>query len=500
MSDQARRGFEEVGRRARDYAGDAGRWGERNLPGGARTLWVVLALIGIFALLWILRPAAMVSPQGRGLGANGGPMPVGIAKAVSTDINVTRDALGSVTPLATVTVRPQVSGTITKIDFQEGSMVKAGDVLAEIDPRTYQDALNQAKGQLARDAAALDDARLDLKRFDNLVAQKAIATQQRDTQRALVRQDEGTVASDQANVHAAEVNFGYTKVTSPIAGRAGIRQVDVGNLVQAGQTTQIVVVTQLQPISVLFSLPEDDLEQIMQQVDQGAKLVVEAYDRSQTEKLATGALSAVDSQIDTTTGTVKMRAMFDNADNALFPQQFVNVRLRVLTLHDQTSVPAAALQRGAQGSFVYAVNKDNTVSMRTVTTGVTDGDKIQITQGIKPGDVVVVDGADRLRDGSEVILPKGQHGSGTTGDSGASASGSSSGFGGGHGGRGAFGKVMKKMTAAEHDQFCALAKTDRRSWMKAHMAELMKRPDQPGPVQRCGGSGGGGGFFGGGPP
>jgi membrane fusion protein, multidrug efflux system len=482
--------FDNVGERTRTYVDGAGRWGERNLPGGARTAWVGLSLIVIVALLWVLRPAAVPQQQGR-FGA-GGPMPVGVAKAVSTDINVTDDALGSVTPLATVTVRPQVSGTIVKIDFQEGSMVKAGDVLAEIDPRTYEDALNQAKGQLARDAAALADAKLDLQRFENLAAEKAIALQQRDTQRALVHQDEGTVAADSANVRAAEVNLGYTKVTSPIAGRAGIRQVDVGNLVQNGQTSQIVVVTQLQPISVLFSLPEDDLGQVMQQVNQGAKLVVEAYDRSQTTKLASGTLSAVDSQIDTTTGSVKMRAMFDNADNALFPQQFVNVRLRVLTLHNQTAVPSAALQRGAEGSFVYAVNKDSTVSMRTVTTGVTDGDKIQILHGLKPGDVVVVDGADRLRDGSQVILPKGQHGSGSAAQT---ASTSMTQGAGGMRGRGGFMKILKKLTPAEHDQFCAMSHDDRRAWVKAHMAELLTRPDQPGEIKRCGG---GGGFFGGG--
>jgi multidrug efflux system membrane fusion protein len=422
-------------------------------------------------------------------------MPVGIARVVSSDINVTDDALGTVTSLATVTVRPQVSGNIVKIDFQEGTKVKAGDVLVEIDPRTYADALNQAKGQLERDKAALADAKLNLARYENLVAQNALSAQQRDTQRALVHQDEGTVAADQASVQAAAVNLGYTKVTSPIAGRAGIRQVDVGNLVQAGQASQIVVVTQLQPISVIFSLPEDDLNQIMQQVNQGAKLVVEAYDRSQSAKLATGTLSAVDSQIDTTTGSVKMRAMFDNADNALFPQQFVNARLRVITLHDQTAVPAAALQRGAQGSFVYVVNKDSTVSMRTITTGVTDGDKVQVLQGLKPGNVVVVDGADRLRDGSEVILPKGQHGNGTAAENASRAPSGPVGAAR----PGGFGKIFGKLTPAEHQQVCALSRDDRRAWIQAHMAELMKRPDQPGGGGgRCGGGGSGGGFFGGG--
>lgn len=480
MNDHAKISLENVGARARGYAGDAGRWGDRNLPGGSRTLWVGLILLIVIGLLWALRPAPTTTTGRLRLGISG-PMPVGIAQVVSSDINITYDALGTVTPLATVTVRPQVSGNIVKIDFTEGSAVKAGDVLAEIDPRTYQDALNQAKGQLARDEAALADAKLDLRRFQALVAANALATQQRDTQAALVRQDEGTVQADQASVAAAAVNLGYTKITSPIAGRAGIRQVDVGNLVQAGQTSQIVVITQLQPISVLFSLPEDDLEQIMQQVNAGSSLLAEAYDRAQTTKLATGTLSAVDSQIDTATGTVKMRAMFDNQDNALFPQQFVNIRLRAETLHNQTVAPVAAIQRGSQGSFVYVVNADSTVSMHTVTTGITDNDKIQIVQGLKPGQVVVVDGADRLRDGSEVILPKGQHGSGT-----AAQNSSPSVAGQSHGGMRA---LFKKLTAAERQQLFGMSRDDRRAWLKAHAAELMKRKDQPG---------GGGGFRGGG--
>ena len=482
MNDQTRTPFEIAGTRARGYADDASRWGERHLPGGARTLWVALGLVAILFLLWLLRPAATTTGQTGRFGANG-PMPVGVAKVVSGDINVTFDALGTVTPLATVTVRPQVSGNIVKIDFSEGTMVKAGDVLAEIDPRTYQDALNQAQGQLARDAAALADARLDLARYQALVKANALATQQRDTQAALVRQDEGTVESDRANLAAAAVNLGYTKVTSPISGRAGIRQVDVGNLVQAGQTSEIVVVTQLQPISVLFSLPEDDLTQIMQQVNQGASLLVQAYDRAQTTKLADGTLSAVDSQIDTATGTVKMRAMFDNTDNALFPQQFVNIKLRAQVLHNQTVAPVAALQRGAQGSYVYVVNADSTVSMRTVTTGITDNDRVQITQGLAPGQTVVVDGADRLKDGSRVILPKGQKGSGTpTQNASPGTPGQSH-----HGNMRA---LFRKLTPDERQSLRGMTRDERRAWFKAHSAELMKRKDQP--------VGEGGGFYGGG--
>jgi len=485
MNDHPRSSFDVVGLRARGYADGASHWGDRHLPGGRRTLWAVVGLLLIAGILWVLRPAATTTIQSGRFGMNG-PMPVGVAKIVSGDINVTYDALGTVTSLATDTVRPQVSGAILKIDFIEGAMVKAGDVLAEIDPRPYLDALNQAKGQLARDEAALSDAKLNLGRYQALVKANALALQLRDTQLALVRQDEGTVASDRANVAAASVNLGFTKVTSPITGRAGIRQIDVGNLVQAGQSSQIVAVTQLQPISVLFSLPEDDLAQIMQQVNSGARLSVEAYDRSQTTKVADGTLSAVDSEIDTATGTVKMRAMFDNTDSALFPQQFVNIRLRAQVLHDQTVAPVAALQRGAQGSYVYVVNADATVSMRTVTTGVIDGDRVQITQGLKPGQIVVVDGADRLRDGSQVILPKGQHGTGSA------AENSSPAAAGQNGSHGAMRALFRKLTPDERTQLHGMSRDDRRAWMKAHAAELMKRKDQPGGGGFYGGGGGGG--------
>ena len=386
------------------YAGQASKWSDRNLWGGAKTLWIGLGLLLVILLIWVLTPG-----QTTRTGRFGVSTPVGIARVQSGDVNVNLNALGTVTPLATVTVRPQVSGNILKFYFREGQMVKAGDLLAEIDPRTFQAALDQAKGTLARDMASLENARLDLKRFEALYKQNAIAQQQRDTQAALVRQDEGTVKTDQANVEAAAINLGWTKITSPVEGRAGIRQVDVGNLVQAGQTNGIVVVTEIHPISVLFSLPEDDIGDIMERMNSGAILQVAAYDRAQTKQLAIGTLSAVDSQIDTTTGTVRMRALFDNSDGALFPNQFVNVRLLVNTLRDQMTVPSAAIQRGAEGSFVWIVNSDNTVSMRTVTTGVTDNDRIAITAGLKPGETVVVDGADRLRDGQDVTLQKGEH-------------------------------------------------------------------------------------------
>ncbi len=390
--------------RARDYAGRAGRWSDAHIPGGQRVFWIALGLLLLGLFIWWLYPSQTATPGGR-FGA-GGPLPVGVAKASTGNIAVTLNALGTVTPLATVTVRPQVSGQILKFDVEEGQMVKAGDVLAEIDSRTFQAAVDQAEGQLQKDQAALQEARIDQQRYANLVKLNAISTQTYTAQIATVKQDQGVVKSDQANVESAKINLGYTKIVSLVAGRVGLRQVDIGNLVEAGQTNGVIVVTQIQPISVLFSVPEDNVDRIVGQVNAGAKLSVDAYDRSQTTKLATGSLGAVDTQIDPTTGTVKMRANFDNTDNALFPQQFVNVRLLVNTLHDQIVVPGAAVQRGSSGSFVYVVNADSTVSMRAVTLGAAQDDKQAITQGLKPGEVVVTDGADSLKDGADVIVPK----------------------------------------------------------------------------------------------
>jgi multidrug efflux system membrane fusion protein len=476
MTSQLRMTFDLLEERARTYVGDAGRWGERHLPGGARTVWIGIGL-GVTALvLWAVYPQ---HAERTGRFGMMGPQPVGVAKVEVGDLNVSLNALGTVTPLASVTVRPQVSGQIVKFDFQEGQMVKAGDVLAEIDPRPFEAALNQAKGQLARDSAALANAKVDLGRFQNLWNAKAVSQQQFATQGALVKQDEGVVAADQANVQTASINLGYTKIAAPVAGRVGLRQVDVGNLVQVGQASGIAVVTQLQPISVLFSLPEDNIADIMRQVNAGATLGVDAYDRNQVQKLSSGKLAAVDTEIDTTTGTVKMRAMFDNGDNALFPNQFVNVRLLVNTLHDQAIVPGAAIQRGAEGTYVFVVNADSTASMRTVSLGPADGDHVAITKGLKRGDVVVVDGADRLRDGASVSLPKGQHGNGTAAESSTSAT-----PGAAPDSRAArralFMKLMPKMTQAEREALRAMTHDQRAAWIKAHKDELMKRKDQPG--------------------
>jgi multidrug efflux system membrane fusion protein len=389
----------------RAAAGRVGRWGDEHLPGGQRVLWIALGLILLALVIWAIKPGPNAGAQSSRFGA-GGPLPVGVAKAVSGDIDVTLNALGTVTPLATVTVRPQVSGTLLKFDVQEGQMVKAGDVLAEIDPRTFQAAVDQAVGTLQRDKAALVEAKLDVQRYANLVKLNAISTQTYTTAVATAQQDEGTIKTDEAAVESAKINLGYTKITSPVAGRVGLRQVDIGNIVETGQTTGVIVVTEIDPISVIFAIPEDSIDAVTAQLSSGAPLRVDAYDRSQSTKLATGSLSTVDNQIDPTTGTVKMRANFANPNGALFPQQFVNVKLLIQTLHNQVIVPAAAIERGSSGAFVYVVDKDSTANMRAVTLGVSQGDQQAITQGLQPGETVVTDGADSLKDGADVELPK----------------------------------------------------------------------------------------------
>jgi membrane fusion protein, multidrug efflux system len=379
------------------------RWTVPHTPAWRRYLWIILGLLLVLAIVWVaLKINSGASRSGR-IGV-GGPVPVGVSRVMNGDVRVTVNGLGAVTPLATVTVHPQVTGYLNRFDITEGQMVKNGQLLAEIDPRPFQAALDQAKGQLARDQASLANAKIDLARYQALWKQNAVSQQILQTQIATVGTDQGTVKADQAAVESAAINLGFTRITSPTAGRVGLRQVDAGNLVVSGSTA-IIVVTELQPISVLFSLPEDSINQVMSHVNAGQQLVATAFDRSMTTKLADGTLSNVDNQVDATTGMVKMRAMFDNQDLKLFPAQFVNIRLLVDTLHRQTYVSAAAIQHGAQGTYVYVIDKDRTANMRTVTTGVTDGDKVAITSGLAPGDTVVVDGADRLKDGATVILP-----------------------------------------------------------------------------------------------
>jgi|HubBroStandDraft_5_1064220.scaffolds.fasta_scaffold26775_2 multidrug efflux system membrane fusion protein len=401
-------GFGKARDRIRGYAGRSVDGSDARAPRG---MWViagvvVIGLVILGVLGWaVLRTSTPSTHAGRG-GA-GGALPVGVASVAKGDVDIKLNALGTVTPLATVTVRPQVSGQILRFNFQEGQMVKANELLAEIDPRPFRAAYDQALGAENRDQATLANAQVDLQRDTALYAQKAVSQQVLATQQALVRSTAATVKADKAAVEAAAINLQFTKITSPVDGRVGLRQVDVGNLVQAGQTNGVVVVTQLQPISVLFSLPEDNISDIMSRVRAGATLSVEAFDRGQTVKIADGKLATIDNVIDPTTGTVKLRAMFDNTGGELFPSQFVNVRLLVNTLRNQTWVPASAIERGSQGAYVYVVQADKTVAMRAVTLGPQDGDHVAIMKGLNPGETVVTDGADRLSDGADVIVPKG---------------------------------------------------------------------------------------------
>ena len=379
-----------------------------------RVLIIVAVLVGLAILAWLLTPKA-TQPSAGGRFAGGGPMPVVTAIARSGDMPITLIGLGTVTPLATVTVQSQISGQIMHIAFKEGQTVKAGDPLIQIDPRPYQVALEQAQGALARDKALLANARVDLDRYQTLFAQDSIAEQQLATQKSLVVQDEGTVKTDQAQIDAQKLNLTYARIVSPIAGRIGLQQVNVGNYVTPNEPNGLVVVTQLQPITVVFTLPEDQIPPLLKQLHAGATLPVTAYDRTNTHQLASGSLQSIDSQIDTTTGTIKLKAIFPNTDESLFPQQFVNVVLLLDTLHGATLIPQAAIQRGAPGTYVYLANADQTVSVRKVTLGPGDAINIAITQGLAPGATVVVDGADKLKDGAKVLLRQPAGGAGAAG-------------------------------------------------------------------------------------
>ena len=393
-----------------------------------KILWLIglLLLGGAGYWAWQRPTAEPAAPAGKP-GA-GRPFPVQAVVVKPGDIDITLAALGTVTARNTVTVKPRVDGQLVRINFREGERVKAGEVLAEIDPRPFQAQLDQVSGQLARDQALLANARLDLERYRGLLAKDSIAKQQVDVQEAQVRQYEGVVKADQALVDSAQLQLSLTKVTAPLAGRLGLRQVDVGNMVRSSDAAGLVVITQTQPINVLFTIPSDNLSPVVSRLRAGESLTVEAFERDGKAKLATGHLQTVDNQIDTATGTVKLKAEFANADDRLFPNQFVNVRLRVETRKEALLIPLAALQRGTKGSFVYVVGPESAVSVRPVVPGPASGDVVAIEQGLSAGEQVVTDGLDKLREGAkvEVTTP----GAGSKGGEGKGKGGEGKGKGG----------------------------------------------------------------------
>jgi multidrug efflux system membrane fusion protein len=383
------------------------------LPPPARRGWLRWTLVGaavaIAVAIVVYRSVTFVNAppqqQGRRRFQEGNNQPVGVAHIDRGDVRLTVRALGAVTPLATVTVTSQISGYLMSVAFKEGQLVKKGQLLAQIDPRPYQVALEQDEAQLARDEAGLQQAQMDLTRYETLSGQQSIARQTYEDQVWTVKQDQGTVDYDKALIKAQHLNLTYCRIVAPTDGRVGLRQVDPGNYIQTGSSTGIVVLTVLKPTTVEFAVPEDRVPQVMERVHAGAILPVTAFDRANVTQLAVGALAAVDTQVNSTTGTVMLRANFDNADETLFPSQFVNVVMLLDTLKDVVRVPARAVQRGAPGSYVYLVDAQNTVAVHPITLGEQDGDFFAVTTGLSPGDVVVTDGADRLRDGAKVSIP-----------------------------------------------------------------------------------------------
>ncbi len=391
---------------------------------------VILVILAGGGYIWWAKPAFLFKTQGAadgraGSGGSAGPTggggfggggfggpggrrggqtaPVGAAKARTADVNIYIPALGSVTAANTATVRARIDGLVLlKLNFKEGQTVKEGQLLAQLDPRAAQVQLSQAQGQLARDAALLQNGKVDLERYRKLLAQDSIAKQQLDTQESLVRQQEATVKIDQANVDAAKLQLSYTQVIAPISGRVGLKQVDVGNVVHTSDVNGVAIITQVQPINVVFTIPEVNIARVLQQLQGGAAMPVEAWDRDQKNMIASGELITADNQIDATTGTIKLKAKFNNDDLALFPNQFVNIKLLMDVRHGATVVPTAAVLRGTDGPFVYVVKPDKSVTVRQVRTGAVQGDDTMIIRGVEPGEVVVIDGTDRLREGMKV--------------------------------------------------------------------------------------------------
>lgn len=379
-----------------------------NKAGAARKFFtrlvVTIAVLGGGWAIWHYWGQGHAQTQGRGRFARSGPQSVLDAVAQKGSIPITLNALGTVTPLATVTVKSQISGTMQALKFKEGQMVKAGDEIAKIDSRPYEATLKQQQATLAKDTIALTQAEADLKRYQSLAKQDSIATQTVSDQEFLVQQDKAALANDEAQIQATQLNINYTHVTAPLTGLAGLKQVDAGSYVTSSDSNGIVVITQMQPISVVFSVPEDSIAQIVKSIKAHGPLHVTLRDRANVHEIATGTLDTYDNQIDTTTGTLKMRATFDNADGVLFPNQFVNVTLLIETLDDLVVVPTQAVQLGTNGNFVYVIGDDGAVKVTPVKTGPGDATHTSIASGLQVGQHVVTDGTDQLRDGTKVVV------------------------------------------------------------------------------------------------
>ena len=375
---------------------------------GHKRYWIGLigiAFLGAGIYVYFVKPGEADSPAARQR-QNSGARPVSVvaAKAKAGDMPVYLSGLGTVTPLNTVTIKSRVDGQLMKVSFKEGDIVHSGDLLAEIDPRPFQVQLTQAEGQMARDQALLKNSQVDLERYQTLYKQDSIAQQQLDTQEALVHQYEGAVKVDQGQIDNARLQLTYCRITAPITGRVGLRLVDPGNIVHAADTNGLLVITQMDPIAVIFTISEDSLPQVQQQMRAGHPLPAEAYDRDLKHKLASGSLLTIDNQIDPTTGTVKLKALFQNANNTLFPNQFVNARLLLDTIHNAVLVPNAAIQHSPESAFVYVVKPDNTVEARNVEVQGTERGQTAIARGLTVGEVVVTDGVDKLQPGTIVAL------------------------------------------------------------------------------------------------